>query len=369
VIAPRISRRLVKQALGRCALGAVAFFGAPSPHAFAQPTTVRPEIVATYPHDRRAFTQGLLLHEGKLYESTGLLGRSSLRRVVPATGAVEKSIDLASDVFAEGLALVGDRFFQLTWQNRVAFTYDLDFNAVGRFDYTGEGWGLCYDGKRLVMSDGSSKLYFRNATTFEVMSEVEVRNANGPVANLNELECVGSLVYANVWQTPAILRIDPTSGEVLTTIDASGLLTPEEAVGTDVLNGVAFDPKTSHFLITGKLWPKLFEVRFAFDPGSNASATGGGGSSAGSGGSSGTNASGSGGGKSSGGKGGIGESGGSSEADAPPEKAGRSRGTCGCALPGASGDTRWLALGTALGTLILRRRTRPFEPRKIDRSL
>jgi len=302
----------------------------------AEPT-VRPEVLATYPHDPGAFTQGLLLHDGKLYESTGLLGRSSLRRVALSTGVVEKSINLTGDVFAEGLALVGDRFFQLTWQNHVAYSYDLDFAGVGRFDYTGEGWGLCYDGQRLVMSDGSSRLFFRNPTTFAVTGDVEVHDANGPVANLNELECVGSLVFANVWQTNRIVRIDPASGDVLHSIDADGLLTANEAAGADVLNGIAFDPSTSHFYITGKLWPKLFEVRFAFDAPVDA---GSGGSDAGSAGSGGdTSASG---------------TGGDGEPEAPAKK--RSKGGCGCSLPDTGRAPGALTVGLGIAALALTRR-------------
>jgi MYXO-CTERM domain-containing protein len=308
----------------------------------AEPT-VRPEVLATYPHDPGAFTQGLLLHDGKLYESTGLLGRSSLRRVALSSGVVEKSIDLASDVFGEGLTLVGDRFIQLTWQNHVAYSYDLDFAAVGRFDYTGEGWGLCYDGQRLVMSDGSSRLFFRNPTTFAVIGDVEVHDANGPVANLNELECVGSLVFANVWQTNRIVRIDPTSGDVLHGIDASGLLSSNEAAGADVLNGIAFDPATTHFYITGKLWPKLFEVRFAFDAPADAGTAGSGSdaSSAGTGGD--TSASG---------------SGGDGEPEAPAKK--RSKSGCGCTTPGTERAPSALTLGLgAVALSLARRKSRP----------
>jgi hypothetical protein len=163
---------------------------------------------------------------------------------------------------------VGSELIQLTWQEHVALRYDLDFNPRGTFAYEGEGWGLCYDGVRLVMSDGSSKLTFRDPKSFAVTGEISVTSDGAPVNNLNELECVGSLVYANVWQTDTIVRIDASSGRVLTRIDASGLLTPSEASRADVLNGVAFDAKSGHFFITGKLWPKLFEVRFAFDPGS-----------------------------------------------------------------------------------------------------
>jgi glutaminyl-peptide cyclotransferase len=233
----------------------------------ASAQSVRPEVIATFPHDPEAFTQGLVLHGGKFFESTGLLGRSTLRRVTLATGEVEQSVALPDDHFGEGLALAGDRLIQLTWQNQVAFVYDLDFDATNPFGYEGEGWGLCYDGEKLVMSDGSSRLTFRDAVSFEVIGGVDVLSAGEPVTALNELECVGDLVYANVWLTDTIVRIDAATGGVLTTIDASGLLTPQEAAAADVLNGIAFDAATEHFYLTGKLWPKLFEVRFPFEPG------------------------------------------------------------------------------------------------------
>jgi glutaminyl-peptide cyclotransferase len=229
---------------------------------------VRPEVIASFPHDKEAFTQGLLLHEGAFVESTGLTGRSSLRRVMPATGEVQQQVNLDEALFGEGIAQVSDRFIQLTWQDQVALVYDLDFSPRGTFEYEGEGWGLCYDGMRLVMSDGSSRLHFRDPETFQLLSNVEVVRDGMPVSDLNELECVGSLVYANVWQTEEIVRIDPASGSVLTTLDASDLLTPAEREEADVLNGIAFDEATGDFFLTGKLWPKVFQVRFDFEPGS-----------------------------------------------------------------------------------------------------
>jgi glutaminyl-peptide cyclotransferase len=347
----RISERRDPAPIGRLAVAIACLFVSPTRASAAPPQTVRPEIVATYPHDPRAFTQGLLFHQGKLYESTGLLGRSSLRRVAPTTGVVEHSTSLAADQFGEGLALVGDRFFVLTWQNHVALTYDLDFAPVGRFDYTGEGWGLCYDGQRLVMSNGSSRLFFRNPTTFAVLGEIEVRGANGPVPNLNELECVGSVVYANLWQTNAIVRIDPSSGDVTGTIDASGLLTPAEGASVDVLNGIAFNPATRHFFITGKLWPKLFEVRFAFAnaPTPDAGGASGGNSSAGNGSAGNGNA--------GAGDGSAGAGAGGGDSVPPATKEPRSRSSCGCTLPGTR--RRWpgeSALGIAFIVLVRRRK-------------
>jgi len=234
--------------------------------ASAQP--VVPEVVAEAPHDPEAFTQGLLLFEGVLYESTGLKGRSTLRRVERDTGEVLQRIDLPADEFGEGLALVGDRLIQLTWQNGIAHVYDREScEELDTFTYDGEGWGLCFDGEQLVMSDGSSSLFFRDPESFEVLGEVSVIDAAGEaVDQLNELECVGSLVYANVWQTDRIVRIDKATGRVATEINAESLLSTAERSGTDVLNGIAFDAATGEFLLTGKLWPKLFTVRFDFDP-------------------------------------------------------------------------------------------------------
>jgi glutamine cyclotransferase len=223
--------------------------------------SVRPSVVRTYPHDRRAFTEGLVRAGAELFESTGLEGGSSLRRVDLATGKVLRSQALPAAEFGEGLALVGDRLIQLTWHNGVAHVYDAaSFEERERFTYTGEGWGLCYDGKRLIMSDGTDRLYFRDPSTFELTGSVFVRDEGSPVVNLNELECVAGEVYANIWLSDLIVRIDAASGAVLTRIDASGLLAANEAVGVDVLNGIAFDPASHHFLLTGKLWPRLFEV-------------------------------------------------------------------------------------------------------------
>lgn len=227
----------------------------------AQPV-LRLNVLSTRPHDPQAFTQGLLLHDGKLYESTGQYGQSTLRRVDPSTGKVEKSVALPADHFGEGLALVGKRLIQLTWKNERALVWDLDtFKLLKTLPYRGEGWGLAYDGRRLIMSNGSDKLFFRDPDTFALQGEVSVKFRGTPVPNLNELEYVGGVVLANVWMTQQIVMINPGSGEVFAVLQADGLLPPGLAQQVDVLNGIAWNPANNSLLITGKLWPKLFEVQ------------------------------------------------------------------------------------------------------------
>jgi glutamine cyclotransferase len=229
----------------------------------ASPERLKVQVVSVRPHDPESFTQGLLLHGGSLYESAGNYGKSSLREVDSKTGAVKRKVAVPAEYFAEGLALVDDRLIQITWKEEKALVYDrADFKPVGEFRYDGEGWGLCWDGARIVMSDGSDRLTFRDPKTFATLSTLNITREGKPVPELNELECVDGLVYANVWQTDEILRIDPKDGRVTAVIDAAGLLTPEERQKADVLNGIAWDPAAKTFLITGKLWPKLFEVRF-----------------------------------------------------------------------------------------------------------
>jgi glutaminyl-peptide cyclotransferase len=226
-----------------------------------------PQVLDVFPHDTGAFTQGLLYHDGVFYESTGLYGQSALRRVDPATGNLLLNRPISPGEFGEGLARVGDQLIQLTWQENVAHQYDIDdFTPLGDFFYSGQGWGLCFDGELLIMSNGSSFLTFRDPLTFAIVAQVQVTRDSMPVSNLNELECVGRLVYANVWQTDTIVRIDPQTGIVLTDIDASGLLTPAQQQEADVLNGIAFHPATTNFYLTGKWWPKVFEVDFDFNP-------------------------------------------------------------------------------------------------------
>ena len=226
-----------------------------------------PQLLAEFPHDTTSFTQGFLFYNGFFYESTGLYGQSTLRRNDPATGVALQQISIHPAEFGEGLARVGEELVQITWQENVAHRYSLsEFWLIQNHAYTGRGWGLCYDGERFVMTDGGSHLYFRDPVTFQLLGSIQVTMDSLPILRLNELECVGRLVYANVWQSEMILRIDPDTGVVLTRINAYDLLTPHEEAQADVLNGIAFHPATEHFYLTGKLWPWIFEVDFDFNP-------------------------------------------------------------------------------------------------------
>jgi glutaminyl-peptide cyclotransferase len=226
--------------------------------------TMRAEVLEVRPHDPTAFTQGLELVDGVLYEGTGLEGESAVRAIDPETGAVQRETALPRDFFGEGITVVGDTIWQLTWQDGVAIRRDRGTLVEReRVDYTGEGWGICHDGERLVMSDGTAELTFRDPETFDETGRQEVHDGDGtPVERLNELECVDGSVYANVWQTDRIVRIDPDSGDVTATIDLAGLLPEADRGQADVLNGIAAIPGTDQFLVTGKLWPKMFRVRF-----------------------------------------------------------------------------------------------------------
>jgi len=249
------------------AMAATNVCAKPAARVLSSPPAFRLKVVRVYPHDARAFTQGLLFLDGKLYESTGLNGRSSVRRVELTSGQVERESRLSAELFGEGLARIGQRLIQLTWKNRKALVWDLStLEKEAEFTYDGEGWGLCFDGSHLVMSDGSANLTLRNPASFAKEGEVHVRLAGQPLANLNELECTSRGVYANIWQDNHIARIDPKSGEVTAWIDASGLLDPSEAAGADVLNGIAEMASTGHLLVTGKLWPHVYEVEVVPDP-------------------------------------------------------------------------------------------------------
>lgn len=221
------------------------------------------EIVAEYPHDPSAFTQGLVFRDGRLYESTGLYGASELREVELATGRVLRRVALPADLFGEGLARVGDRLVQLTWLEERALVWDLaTFGRTAEHRYRGEAWGLAFDGERLIQSDGSDRLTFRDPESLAALGSLRVTDGGRPVVALNELEWVEGRLYANLWMTDEIAVIDPTTGRLHARIDASSLLPPAERARVDVLNGIAHDPESGLFLLTGKLWPRLFAVRW-----------------------------------------------------------------------------------------------------------
>jgi len=221
------------------------------------------EIVNTFPHDPAAFTQGLVWADSVLFESTGLYGQSSLREVVLETGQVRRRLNLADQYFAEGLVLWEDQLVQLTWRENVAFVYEREsFRRIGEYGYPTQGWGITHDGTSLIMSDGRDSLYFRNPETFVREAAVAVRDSAGePVYALNELEYIDGRVFANVWMTDLIAVINPMTGEVTSWIDLSSLLSPGEEASADVLNGIAFDQVQRRLFVTGKRWPKLFEIR------------------------------------------------------------------------------------------------------------
>lgn len=233
--------------------------GAPPP---VQELTL--EVVASFPHDPQASTEGLLYHQGKLYESTGTDGSgASLRRVDPTTGTVEAQVPLESPLFGEGIALVGDQLLQLTWLDGRALIWTRDgFQRLGEHRYPGEGWGLAYDGQRLLMSDGTDRLAFRDPHTFALQGEVRVTRDGRAVQHVNELEWAEGVLWANLWQEELILRIDPGTGNVTGWADPRGLLTPAERAQADVCSGIAWAAERGTFFVGGKRWPRLFEVRF-----------------------------------------------------------------------------------------------------------
>ena len=221
------------------------------------------EVVAEYPHDTNSFTQGLIFRNGYLYESSGKYGQSKIRKIQLEDGKVLKEVRLEAEYFGEGLAQVGDKLVQLTWKENTGFVYDMELNRLGEFQYDAQGWGLTFDGKRLIMSDGTSKLFFLNPDTYEVQEQVYVRKGGTRMPAINELEWINGIVFANVLQDDMVYLIQPTDGKVTGRINFQQLfpygLRPDPA--EDVLNGIALRPDNGNLLITGKNWPKIFEVK------------------------------------------------------------------------------------------------------------
>jgi glutamine cyclotransferase len=219
-------------------------------------------IVKIYPHDPAAFTQGLVFLDGIFYEGTGLNGRSSIRKVKLESGEVLKIQNLDAQYFGEGIAVVGDELIQLTWQSGIGFVYDKNsFERKRTFSYTGEGWGLTYDGTRLIMSDGTPSIRFLDPKTLKETGRLEVKDGRLPVDDINELEMVKGELFANIWSSDRIARIDPKTGQVIGWIDLTGILDPRDRVNIDVLNGIAYDAAGDRLFVTGKQWPKVFEIK------------------------------------------------------------------------------------------------------------
>jgi len=255
-----VARRLALLAVTTVLLAACR---QPSAARAAEPALLRARVLRSLPHDRTSYTQGLEWHAGALLESTGRYGRSVLRRVDPATGRVERERRLPEELFGEGLARVGERLIQLTWKEGRALVWSVaGLEPLGELSYEGEGWGLCFDGVDLVQSDGSARLTFRDAESFAPLRTLTVTLTGQPLRHLNELECAEGWIWANVYGSDRIVRVDPASGQVGALVDASGLLTSEESAGAGVLNGIAYRPDTETFYLTGKLWPKVLEVVF-----------------------------------------------------------------------------------------------------------
>lgn len=255
---------------GRLALRAVAFSSAYRPQTVSlfisrlsdiDPVTYRYRVIKSYPHDRHAYTQGLVYDGGVFYEGTGQEGASSLRKVDPETGKVLSQVSLDASLFGEGVALLDNRIYQLTWTTKVGFVYDkATLKQINKFYYQTQGWGLTTMGDTLVMSDGTNVIWFLDAD-FNVLSSIEVWDNKGPVNNLNELEMINGELWANVWQTDHIARIDPHTGKVLAYVELANILPREDrAQETDVLNGIAWDAEKNRLFVTGKYWPKLFEI-------------------------------------------------------------------------------------------------------------
>jgi len=234
--------------------------------ATAMPQTLNYTVVNVYPHDTTSFTEGLEWHDSLLYESTGYYGPSKLLKANLKTGKAVQEVSLAKEYFGEGLTILNGKIYQMTYKEQKCFVYDsATFKKINEFSYSGEGWGMTNNGKQIIMDNGNNYLYFRDPQTFQITDSIGVYDNNGPLAEINELEWVDGMVYANIWQKNYIVKIDPKTGKVLAKADLSNILEntksplPEKM---DVLNGIAYNKNTKHFYITGKCWPTIFEVSF-----------------------------------------------------------------------------------------------------------
>lgn len=242
--------------------GAICLEGAPLAAAEPSIPVLSVKIVRTYPHDSHAFTQGLEFHGGCLYESTGLKGHSTLRKVALESGRVLQSVNLSPEFFGEGLTIFHEKIYQLTWLAKTGFIYDLNsFRLAGRFHFDSEGWGLTHDEHSLILSDGTNQLQFIDPVTFQVTKTVAVYAGPEAVPNLNELEYIKGMIYANVWHSPRIARIDPSTGQVKAWLDLEKISAGEQSGPEAVLNGIAYDLKNDRLFVTGKDWGKLFQIK------------------------------------------------------------------------------------------------------------
>ncbi len=227
---------------------------------FAAPTQYRVKVIQTYPHNSSSFTEGLVYYGGYLYEGTGLNGKSELQKINLSSGISLKTAALPERYFGEGITILGGKIYQLTWKSRTGFIYSVStFKQIGSFEYPTEGWGMTHNGKQLIMSDGTDRIFFLDPKTLKKVKTLQVKLGKAFVFNINELEYIHGKIYANIWQTPWIYIINPTTGQVEGVIDVSPLamMMPKSA---DVPNGIAFDAKNKRLFITGKLWPNLFEI-------------------------------------------------------------------------------------------------------------
>ena len=260
----KLRSKLFALALIAAAIGLTAW--AQFDPAHRNPGSWQIEVVAAYPHDPTAFTQGLVVDKGLLYEGTGKYGNSSIRRVDLVSGVNQQFTALSARFFGEGITILGGRLYQLTWRSGIGFVYQQDsFELLQSFRYSGEGWGLTHNGSSLIVSDGTAQIRYLDPDSFELQRVITVREGDQALAQLNELEYINGEIWANVWYQDRIVRIAPADGRVLGWIDLSGLYSSSERGSDDVLNGIAFDEESNRFFVTGKNWPQLFEIRIVGD--------------------------------------------------------------------------------------------------------